>query len=1047
MCSFLLCPKVATAAASSSSSSSTILILLFVVFFFVIPHHHHHHCLHAMSAPVAILPPKHNNVTDRSSLLFFKSKISPDLHGVLTTWNNTLPFCSWQGVVCGHRHPDRVVSLTLTSLGLVGTIPPHLANLTFLRTIDLSSNHFHGPIPQELSRLYRLQKLDLSTNSLSGMIPSELGHCLGLQTINMSYNMLRGYIPTEFGSLPFLYRLDLTNNSITGQIPTSLANASSLNYLSLSGNPLSGGIPPSLGELSALKVLSLGGNNLEGSIPPSLWNLSSLEYLYLGLNKLKGSLPQDLGQALPHLKHLYVNSNKMHGSIPISLSNASQLGYIMLQNNNFSGWIPPNLGNLQYLRFLTLYENQLEARESLDWSILTSLINCTILEVLQIQENNIGGLLPKSVANFSTTLRLLTMGDNFIEGSIPPEIGNLVGLTVLSLDTNFLSGHIPASIGLLKNLHILGLSYNNFSGEISSTMGNLSQLNRLYLQFNSFSGSIPASLGNCKILELVIFDHNKLTGTIPKEVLSISSLSRGISFEENQLTGMIPPEIGSLINIGIIEMSGNKLSGKIPDSLGKCQVLQIVHLDRNFFEGSIPKSLSALRGLQELDLSQNNLSGEIPTFLGDILSLYYLNLSFNNFEGEVPRKGVFRNKSEISVLGNDKLCGGDPVLHLPICAFSAPKKNHKSSKLAVIISVFSGFLCLFLLFLFVAFRRWIRQRSRRKPIENYTIKEKHISISYAELVKATNGFSEENLIGYGNYGSVYRGTLDDHEHGAKVIAVKVFNLQQLGALRSFVAECDASRNIRHRNLIKILTACSSVDFKGNDFKAMVFEFKPNGSLESWLHPQENDPFGQKTLNLMQRINIAIDVASALEYLHHHGQDPIIHCDLKPSNILLDDDMTALVSDFGLARFINKFTTISTSSFGIKGTIGYIAPECGMTNKVSTHGDVYSYGILLMELFTRKRPTDGAFKEGLTLRTFVKDGLSEGLMSTMDECLLANGVQASDHSQTIDHAKTFQCVSLVLRIGLLCTNDLPTERMEIKKVRNELNEIKNKFFER
>ncbi|KAJ6824756.1 receptor kinase-like protein Xa21 [Iris pallida] len=1032
MCSFLLCLK---------ASSSFILLLLFV--FFIIPHHHVH--VHVMSAPAVVAAAEHNNVTDRSSLFIFKSKISLDPHGVFATWNDTLPFCRWQGVVCGRRHPERVVSLNLTSLDLVGTIPPHLANLTFLRTIDFSSNQLHGLIPQELSRLSRLQYLDLSSNSLGGMIPSELSQCLGLQTITMSSNMIGGYIPSEFGSLPSLHTLHLRNNSITGQIPISLANASSLNHLSLSYNQLSGGIPPSLGKLSVLKYLGLGANNLEGFIPPSLWNLSALEYLALSENQLKGSLPQHLGQALPHLRRLLANSNELHGSIPISLSNASQLCFIQLFLNNFNGRIPPNLGSLRYLIFLNVGGNQLEARDPLDWSFFTSLSNCTILELLLLDQNKIGGLLPKSIANMSANLRVLTMGGNAIEGSIPLEIGNLVGLEDFRLSPNFLSGRIPASIGLLKNLHLLDLSSNNFSGELPSSIGNLSRLNKLYLHFNSFSGSIPVGLENCKSLELLKLGHNKLTGTIPKEVISISSITMELSFEENQLTGMIPLEVGSLINTGEIWLSGNKLSGKIPNRLGKCQVLRILRLSKNFFEGSIPSSLSALRGLQELDLSENNLSGKIPTFLGDFLFLYYLNLSSNNFDGQVPREGVFANTSAISVLGNNKICGGNPMLHLPICLFLDPNKKHKSLNLAVTISVSSGFLCL--LFLFVAYRRWMRQRSRRRPVENYTIKEQHISISYAELIKATNGFSEENLIGFGNFGFVYKGKLDDHEHGAKVIAVKVFNLQQMGALKSFVVECDTFRNIRHRNLIKILTACSSVDFKGNDFKAMVFEFKPNGSLESWLHPEGNDPFGQKTLKLMQRVNIAIDVASALEYLHHHGQDPIIHCDLKPSNILLDDDMTALVSDFGLARFINRSTTSSTSSFGLKGTIGYIAPEYGMTNKVSTHGDVYSYGILLMELFTGKRPTDGAFKEGITLRTFVKDGFSKGDMNTMDECLLANGVQASDYTETITHAKTFECVSLLLRIGLLCTNDMPTERMEIKRVRNELNEIKNTFFER
>ena len=163
----------------------------------------------------------------------------------------------------------------------------------------------------------------------------------------------------------------------------------------------------------------------------------------------------------------------------------------------------------------------------------------------------------------------------------------------------------------------------------------------------------------------------------------------------------------------------------------------------------------------------------------------------------------------------------------------------------------------------------------------------------------------------------------------KVVAVKVLNLETKGASKSFIAECEALRNIRHRNLIKILMTCSSVDFRGNDFKAMIFEFMVNDSLDAWLYTKENDQVKRRKLNLRQRLNIAIDVASALDYLHHQCGTPIIHSDLKPSSILLDGDMTAHVGDFGQARILEKMTISSsqhsTSSVGLKGTIGYIPP--------------------------------------------------------------------------------------------------------------------------
>jgi len=190
----------------------------------------------------------------------------------------------------------------------------------------------------------------------------------------------------------------------------------------------------------------------------------------------------------------------------------------------------------------------------------------------------------------------------------------------------------------------------------------------------------------------------------------------------------------------------------------------------------------------------------------------------------------------------------------------------------------------------------------------------HIRVGYADLVHATNGFASGNLVGVGSFGSVYKGRMMIHNQ--VIIAVKVLNLQQRGAAQSFLAECETLRSVRHRNLVKILTVCSSIDFQGHDFKALVYEFLPNGNLDQWLHqyPEENGE--NSAVNIIRRLSIATDVASALDYMHHHRPSPIIHCDLKPSNILLDNDMVGHVADFGLARVLQSHNTIRQA---IKGS--------------------------------------------------------------------------------------------------------------------------------
>ncbi|KAM3382656.1 receptor kinase-like protein Xa21 [Capsicum galapagoense] len=221
-------------------------------------------------------------------------------------------------------------------------------------------------------------------------------------------------------------------------------------------------------------------------------------------------------------------------------------------------------------------------------------------------------------------------------------------------------------------------------------------------------------------------------------------------------------------------------------------------------------------------------------------------------------------------------------------------------------------------------------------------------ISYYELIQATDAFSESNLIGSGSFGSVYKGVL----RSGTVIAVKVFNLQLEASFRSFDIECEVLRNLRQRNLVKVITSCSNLDFK-----ALVLEYMPNGSLEKYLYSHNY------FLDNMQRLSIMIDVACALEYLHHGCSLPVIHCDLKRSNVLLDEDMVAQLSDFGISKLLgDDESDLYTKTLA---TSGCIAPEYGLDGLVSTRCNVYSYGIMFLETFIRRKPNE--FEGDLSLK--------------------------------------------------------------------------------
>ncbi|XLU63954.1 hypothetical protein S245_023163, partial [Arachis hypogaea] len=981
----------------------------------------------------------------------------------------------------------RVSALQLQNQDWAGTLAPCLGNLTFLREINLTRINLQGEIPREVGHLKRLQILDLRQNSLRGEIPMEMINCSSLKVIVLFSNNLTGKVPSWFGSMIQLTKLGLAANGLVGSIPSSFGN------------------------LSSLEKLSLAFNHLEGSITPAL-------------------------------------GNQFTGTFPSLISNLSELQHFEIAENDFHGPISPTIRSLHKLRIFNVAGNRFGSGRAHDLNFLSSLENCTQLQNLGINGNNLGGVLTDIIGNLSRNLVLLAMGSNQISRRIPEGIGKLINLALLESSnsknpvhvekasfhfgknlgdetvnvtvpnlvesdlhavhvdhaqhedlegwtqvirkgkykmgqkpspsthqvqpkakktpnkatstwtrpnhqrtTHATGSKVKLSRGInigksLKNLVELGLAENKLFGNIPPVIGNLTMLSDVDLSSNKFEGFIPLTLGNCTMMERFYANDNNLGGNIPSQTFGYQQGLIMLSLHSNSFTGPIPSDFGNLNHLSILHLQGNKLTGEIPMGLSACSALTNLQLERNLFHGSIPSFLGSLLSLEVLDLSNNNFSSTIPHQLVNLTLLNTLNLSFNHLSGEVPVGGVFKNVSAISLAGNKDLCGGIPQLNLPACPMLQKHKRSLKKRVILIIGV-GGVLISFVAFISIYH---LKKKPKRLSTTSLALQYRYVKVSYGELHQATNGFSSSNLVGVGSFGSVYRGTL---VHFERPIAVKVLNLQTHGASKSFTAECKALGKIKHRNLLNILTCCSSVDYKGDHFMAIVFEFMPNGSLETLLHNNHDRESKNLNLNLTQRVNIALDIAFALDYLHNDSEEAIVHCDVKPSNVLLDDDMVAHLGDFGLARLLhghggtNCSSRDQVSSSTIKGTIGYVPPEYGAGSPVSPQGDIYSYGILLLEMITGKKPTDSMFDEILSLHNFCKMAISEGITELVDSRLLIPIDEQGrvTKPQNLEENFSKECVaSLFARIGVACSQEFPNQRMSIKDVITELHAIKQKL---
>nr|XP_043623681.1 putative receptor-like protein kinase At3g47110 [Erigeron canadensis] len=952
--------------------------------------------------------------TDKDFLVLIKSQTITQPPDALATWDqNYLSLCNWTRVSCDDSG-RRVVGLDLSGLQISGQVSTHIGNLSFLSSLQLQDNLFDTILPETITNLFHLQVLNISTNNIHGTIPTNISRCVNLRVVDFMQNKLYGSIPEGLTLLMNLTTLNLAKNYLSGSIPPSIANLSSLSTLNLGTNSLSGPVPGDLSRLLSLKTLDLSINNLSGIFPPSIYNMSLLESLVLASNHLSGDIPYNVGDTLPNLLVFCFCMNRFTGTIPGSLHNLTNIRIIRVAYNQLHGTVPPGLGKLHELETYNIRYNNIFSSQGEGLGFLNSLVNNTKLNFLAINGNHFNGVIPEPIGNLSKQLRILYMGSNQISGRIPPTISQLKGLALLDVSHNLISGEIPPEIGQLKNLQELNLGKNRLASNIPNSLGDLPKLTQIDLSSNELTGSIPISFRSLERLIFMDLSMNKLSGSIPREIFDLSSLTTIFNLSSNLLSGLLPQEIENLKTVVAIDLSNNHFSGNIPSSIQNCKSLEKLIISRNSFSGSIPNSLGELRGLETLDLSSNQLSGLVPIELQNLNTLQLLNLSYNNLEGKVP---VFPNHTSVHLEGNPKLCKNCDIT-----------QNYKGVMISVVVISF-----VLAIVILIAWSFYFRKNNEMVMITDIpdSFKGQYHMVTYNNICSATMNFNEKKLVGRGSFGSVYRGCLNlqglVHE-----VAVKVFDTDTTHSFSCFLAECETLRHLRHRNLVKLVTSCSSLDKKNKTFLSLVYEFVKNGNLESWI---------RNGMVLLDGLNVAIDVACGLSYLHHECVvAPVVHCDLKPSNVLLDEDMTAKIGDFGLATMLGEKDHSFSSSHVLRGSMGFIPPEYGIGAKPSTKGDVYSYGIMLMVIFTGKRPTNENFVDGLSLKTWVQAAFPNKLDQVLDPNMLQE-----PNGQSMSLKTVLDCLTKIIGVAVSCTNANPERRMTITEALRQLKSVHNMFY--
>ncbi|CAK7350522.1 unnamed protein product [Dovyalis caffra] len=928
-----------------------------------------------------------------------------DPDSVLSSWSDrdTTP-CSWFGIECD----------------------PATNSVT---SIDLSNTNIAGPFPSLLCRLQNLTSLSFFNNYINSTLPADISTCQNLQHLDLSQNLLTGTLPHTLAGLPNLRYLDLTGNNFSGNIPDTFAHFQKLEVISLVFNLFDGIIPPFLGNISTLRMLNLSYNPFTpGRIPPEFGNLANLEILWLTECNLIGEIPDSLGR-LKKLIDLDLAINNLAGSIPSSLTELTSIVQIELYNNTLTGELPRGMGKLTELKRLDASMNQLSG------SIPDELCRLP-LESLNLYENGFTGTLPPAIAD-SPNLYELRLFRNGLTGELPQTLGKNAPLRWLDVSNNHFSGQIPASLCESGELEEILMIHNSFSGQIPESLSQCQSLTRVRLGYNRLSGEVPTGFWGLPHVSLFDLVSNSFSGSISKTIASAANLSMLI-IDRNNFVGNLPEEIGFLVNLAEFSGSENRFSGSLPGSIVNLKELGSLDLHGNALSGELPDGVNSWKKMNELNLANNALSGKIPNGIGGMSVLNYLDLSNNRFSGKIPI-GLQNLKLNQLNLSNNRLSGGIPPLFAKemykssfignpglcgdiegLCDGRGGGRGRGYAWLMRSIFVLS---VLVLIVGVVGFILKYRNFKKARTVDKskWTLMSFHkLGFSEYEILDCLD---EDNVIGSGSSGKVYKVVLSNGE----AVAVKKLwggvkkqsddvDVEKGQVIQDdgFDAEVATLGKIRHKNIVKLWCCCTT-----RDCKLLVYEYMPNGSLGDLLHSSKGG-----LLDWLTRYKIVVDAAEGLSYLHHDCVPPIVHRDVKSNNILLDGDFGARVADFGVAKVVDS-TGKPKSMSVIAGSCGYIAPEYAYTLRVNEKSDIYSFGVVILELVTGKRPVDPEYGE--------KD-LVKWVCTTLDQ----KGV---DHVIDPKLDSCFkEAICKVLNIGILCTSPLPINRPSMRRVVKTLQEI-------